>query len=204
MSLDLKHLSIDVLKHRGQRMHNCNRLQGSESFHISCRIVALVWLPALIWGCTTSRPESHVAQAPSRLVLGPDYTIADLTNSYPVETSATPVPYELHPPPLASTQKTEIVSPYDQHLSGIIRSNWLGLIDQSSYHYTGVAVIPFRLYPNGKVDSLRTLFGPPALAALCQQAIVISGPFPEWPEEMRRAGTNSYRMMQYTFDCDLP
>jgi TonB family protein len=96
---------------------------------------------------------------------------------------------------------------YDVKVIDAVQFHWMQLLDTMSSLSTttnGKVVIEFHLHADGNVSDLRVARSTTdeTTALVCQKAVSESAPFPPWPQEMRRAFTNDYRDLHFTFYID--
>ena len=98
-------------------------------------------------------------------------------------------------------------APYDVKVINAVQFHWMQLLDtisSPSATTNGEVVIEFHLHADGNVSDLRVARSrtDETTALVCQKAVSESAPFPAWPQEMRRAFTNDYRDIHFTFYID--
>ena len=83
-----------------------------------------------------------------------------------------------------------------------VQSRWYALIEKNGlYERAGEVTIHFELLADGSVTNavVKNTSAGEILALFCQKAIVESGPFAPWPEELRTYLGNEPREVDFTF-----
>jgi hypothetical protein len=92
--------------------------------------------------------------------------------------------------------------PYDKEVVRAVQSRWYALIQKNGlYERAGEVTIHFQLLADGSVTnaSVKASTAGEILALFCQKAIVESGPFAPWPEDLRIYLGNEPRDVDFTF-----
>jgi hypothetical protein len=107
--------------------------------------------------------------------------------------------------PLATNSAQVHPEPYDRTLLEAITQRWYSLLDNvPTISGKGKLVMEFKLRSNGTIVEswiVNSTVGPP-LETTCQHAVLDTAPFAPWPETMRRAFTDGYRIMTLIFYVD--
>lgn len=91
---------------------------------------------------------------------------------------------------------------YDKQIVRAVQSRWYALIEKNGlYERAGEVTIHFQLRADGTVTNaeVKTTSAGEILALFCQKAIVESGPFAPWPEDLRTYLGNEPRDVDFTF-----
>jgi hypothetical protein len=92
---------------------------------------------------------------------------------------------------------------YDAAFIAAVQKRWFDLLDQRNYVHnrSGRVVVEFRLYPDGRIQSLKIGRNEvnETLAWLCQRAILDPSPYAPFPADLRRLLAQEYREVRFTF-----
>lgn len=91
---------------------------------------------------------------------------------------------------------------YDKKVIKAIQSRWFQLIDRYGiYESTATVTVYFELFDDGQVKNVKTIEGNEnsILSLFCEKAIIESGPFDPWPEELRALAGKEPRQATFTF-----
>ena len=91
---------------------------------------------------------------------------------------------------------------YDKKVIKAIQSRWFQLIDRYGiYETTATVTVYFELYDDGQVKNVKTIEGTgnSILSLFCEKAIIESGPFDPWPDELRALAGKEPRQATFTF-----
>lgn len=91
---------------------------------------------------------------------------------------------------------------YDKKVIKAIQSRWFQLIDRYGiYETTATVTVYFELYDDGQVKNVKTIEGTEnsILSLFCEKAIIESGPFEPWPDELRALAGKEPRQATFTF-----
>ena len=91
---------------------------------------------------------------------------------------------------------------YDKKVIKAIQSRWFHLIDRYGiYESTATVTIYFELFDDGQVRNVKTIEGGEnsILSLFCEKAIIESGPFDPWPDELRALAGKEPRQATFTF-----
>jgi hypothetical protein len=91
---------------------------------------------------------------------------------------------------------------YDKKVIAAIQSRWFQLIDRYGiYESTATVTIYFELFDDGQVKNVKTINGGDnsILSLFCEKAIIESGPFDPWPDELRALAGKEPRQATFTF-----
>jgi hypothetical protein len=91
---------------------------------------------------------------------------------------------------------------YDKKVIRAIQSRWFALIDRYGiYESTATVTVYFELFDDGQVKNVKTIEGTEnsILSLFCEKAIIESGPFEPWPDELRALAGKEPRQATFTF-----
>ncbi|MGD1018157.1 MAG: hypothetical protein ABSA12_02440 [Verrucomicrobiia bacterium] len=91
---------------------------------------------------------------------------------------------------------------YDKKVVNAIQTRWFQLIDRYGiYESTATVTIYFELFDDGQVKNVKTIDGGDnsILSLFCEKAIIESGPFDPWPDELRALAGKEPRQATFTF-----
>jgi hypothetical protein len=91
---------------------------------------------------------------------------------------------------------------YDKKVIKAIQSRWYQLIDRYGiYESTATVTVYFELFDDGQVKNVKTVEGTDnsILSLFCEKAIIESGPFDPWPDELRALAGKEPRQATFTF-----
>jgi hypothetical protein len=91
---------------------------------------------------------------------------------------------------------------YDKKVIKAIQSRWYNLIDRYGiYESTATVTVYFELFDDGQVKNVKTIEGTEnsILSLFCEKAIIESGPFDPWPDELRALAGKEPRQATFTF-----
>ncbi len=91
---------------------------------------------------------------------------------------------------------------YDKKVIKAVQSRWFQLIDRYGiYEREGMVTVYFELFDDGQVKNVKTIEGAndSILSLFCEKAIIESGPFDPWPEELRALAGKEPRQATFTF-----
>jgi len=91
---------------------------------------------------------------------------------------------------------------YDKKVIKAIQSRWYQLIDRYGiYESTATVTVYFELFDDGQVKNVKTIEGTDnsILSLFCEKAIIESGPFDPWPDELRALAGKEPRQATFTF-----
>ncbi len=91
---------------------------------------------------------------------------------------------------------------YDKKVIKAIQSRWYQLIDRYGiYESTATVTIYFELLDDGQVRNVKPIDdnGNSILSLFCEKAIIESGPFDPWPDELRALAGKEPRQATFTF-----
>ena len=91
---------------------------------------------------------------------------------------------------------------YDKKVIKAIQSRWYQLIDRYGiYESTATVTIDFELFDDGQVRNVKPIDdnGNSILSLFCEKAIIESGPFDPWPDELRALAGKEPRQATFTF-----
>jgi hypothetical protein len=152
----------------------------------------------LVSGCTTSGTrlsEQHAGDSKRTdpiLVLGPGYTMADVTNRF---VGALP-----------ARINSSMFAPYDSDFISVIQQHWVGMLDAASglAPKKGQVAVSFLLYSDGHVSNFRVVRTTmdESVTLICQKAVLECAPFAPWPPEMKQVINNDSHEIQITFDFE--
>ena len=91
---------------------------------------------------------------------------------------------------------------YDKKVIKAVQSRWYNLIDRYGiYESTATVTVYFELFDDGQVRNVKTIEGTEnsILSLFCEKAIIESGPFEPWPDELRALAGKEPRQATFTF-----
>jgi hypothetical protein len=91
---------------------------------------------------------------------------------------------------------------YDKKVIKAVQSRWYQLIDRYGiYEETATVTVYFELFDDGQVKNVKPIedTGNSILSLFCEKAIVDSGPFEPWPDELRALAGKEPRQATFTF-----
>lgn len=92
---------------------------------------------------------------------------------------------------------------YDAAFIAAVQKRWFDLLDQRNYVHnrSGRVVVEFRLYPDGRIQSLKIARNEvnETLSWLCQRAILDPSPYAPFPADLRKLLAQEYREVRFTF-----
>jgi hypothetical protein len=91
---------------------------------------------------------------------------------------------------------------YDKKVIRAVQSHWFQLIDHYGiYERTATVTVYFELFDDGQVKNVKTVEGAEdsILSLFCEKAIIESGPFDPWPDELRALAGKEPRQATFTF-----
>jgi outer membrane biosynthesis protein TonB len=91
---------------------------------------------------------------------------------------------------------------YDKKVIKAVQSRWFQLIDRYGiYESTATVTVYFELFDDGQVKNVKTVEGAEnsILSLFCEKAIIESGPFDPWPDELRALTGKEPRQATFTF-----
>jgi outer membrane biosynthesis protein TonB len=91
---------------------------------------------------------------------------------------------------------------YDKKVIKAIQSRWYQLIDRYGiYESTATVTVYFELNDDGQVKNVKTIEGTEnsILSLFCEKAIIESGPFDPWPDDLRALAGKEPRQATFTF-----
>jgi hypothetical protein len=95
---------------------------------------------------------------------------------------------------------------YDRTLINEITTRWFDLMDKrdAQTDQTGIVIIQFRLWRDGKVTDIKLVKSNVARAAAekCIQAINDCSPFEPWSVEMKKRSNREFREVDFTFHLE--
>jgi hypothetical protein len=91
---------------------------------------------------------------------------------------------------------------YDKKVIKAVQSRWFQFIDRYGiYEKTATVTVYFELLDDGQVKNVKTTEGgeDTILSLFCEKAIIESGPFDPWPDELRALAGKEPRQATFTF-----
>ena len=91
---------------------------------------------------------------------------------------------------------------YDQELITAIRKKWYSYLDATADPIVhGEVAVEFVLHRDGTITDARVTKSSviDRFGEMCRQAVLDSGPFPAWPEDMRNSIEKDYRKLLFRF-----
>jgi hypothetical protein len=91
----------------------------------------------------------------------------------------------------------------DQAIDDAITRKWNSLLDSHKglYSRLGIVVLEFHFTSDGKITDIKVLENTVGQLQkfVCEEAVLKSGPYPPWPEDMKRMVGVNYRIFKFTF-----
>lgn len=90
---------------------------------------------------------------------------------------------------------------YDAAFIAAVQKRWYDLMETHIPTRSGRVVVEFRLYPDGRIQSLRITRNEvnETMAWLCQRAILDPSPYAPFPQDLRRLLAQEFREVRFSF-----
>jgi len=110
--------------------------------------------------------------------------------------------YSIHNTRLVRDALFALIEPYDRDLMTAMRKKWHGYLDATPGPMgQGEVTVEFMLHQDGTVTDARVTKSlvKDRFAEICRRAVLDSGPFPAWPEDLRNRTPKDHRRILIHF-----
>lgn len=170
---------------------------------LAVHLITTVWACSLLvlflQGCANDVPHVIIQHDPTRNSQAASPGPAPGNEAASIELAVHPLNAAARK---ITTPTNSAFAEYDASLVRAVHSSWRLLVIELSLNLSqGTIEMAFHLHPNGRVTDMHAVgpvFDEKAML-ICEKAILDVAPFAPWTEEMRRAITNDFREIRFTF-----